>query len=310
MQLIGQKVQRAMALTKKRGAGWLIRSILAEVPLLPGLLIALARLASGSQLARCLASLSGVHTNQAWAERADKLKEITRSFVQSKPIDLLEIGTWFGEGSTAAFFEALPDGSNVVLVDPWKPYSTEADKCGAPSASAKKMDCVPHIAINSTLNRIYQLEKTRNITVTLVRSPSDDFLPLLKGRSFDVIYIDGSHYYDAVKRDIQHAKRLIRDDGLICGDDLDLPPTDDLLQRARQHLDQDLMLLEQGKAIHPGVLVAVAEEFERVNCHEGFWWIYVNGGKFLRSHPNSAPVDAAAPIRDSLPIPAPAGVAA
>jgi hypothetical protein len=197
-----------------------------------------------------------------------------------------------------------------VLVDPWKAYVTEADKRAAPCASTKKMDCVPHIAINSTLNRIYHLEKTRNITITLVRSPAEQFLPLLKDRSFDLIYIDGSHYYGAVKRDIQQAKRLIRKNGLICGDDLDMHPTAELVEQARQHLDQELMLLEQGQAIHQGVLAAVAEEFDRVNCYEGFWWIYVGNGKYVLSNPASAPADPEPANPGSLPISAPACLAA
>ncbi|HEX3654342.1 MAG TPA: class I SAM-dependent methyltransferase [Pirellulales bacterium] len=302
MRLISQKLQRAILLTKKRGTGWLIRSILAELPLLPGVLIALARLASGLHIPRFLVSFSGVHTNQAWGERAHKLKEVTRAFANHKPIDLLEIGTWFGEGSTASFFEALPEGSNVVLVDPWRPYSSEPDKRGAPSSCSTKMGGVPHIAINSTLKRIYEIETTRNLTATLVRSPSEEFLPRLKDRSFDLIYIDGSHYYDAVKRDIHQAKRLIRNNGLICGDDLDMHPTAELLKRARQHLDQDLILLEREQAVHPGVLVAVAEEFERVNLHEGFWWIYVSNGKFVLSPPDAAPADSEVPNHDRLPI--------
>jgi len=287
---MNRKVQRAIALTKTRGLGWLLRSILAELPLLPHVFITLARLVSSPRLPRFLMSMAGIHTNQAWAERAGKLREVTKLFVKSKPVEVLEIGSWFGQGSTATFFDVLPAGSKVVLVDSWRPYSTKTDQSGAPSASAKKMDCVPHIAINSTLERIYQLEKTGRIAATLMRSSSEHGLPMLQDKSFDVIYIDGSHYYDAVKRDIQQAKRLIKDEGLICGDDLDLPPSDELLAIAAQHLDEDLILLEQGKAVHPGVVVAIAEEFEQVNWHEGFWWIYVRNGEPLLRRPETTSV--------------------
>ena len=38
-----------------------------------------------------------VHTNQAWPWRVEGMRQVIKEF--DKPINALEIGTWFGEGS-------------------------------------------------------------------------------------------------------------------------------------------------------------------------------------------------------------------
>jgi hypothetical protein len=45
------------------------------------------------------------------------------------------------------------------------------------------------------------------------------------------------------------------------------------LELAKKNLDKDLVLLPNGNAFHPGVLVAVYENFKNVEADNGFWWI-------------------------------------
>ena len=188
----------------------------------------------------------------------------------TSPASVLEIGTWMGRGSTQIWLQALPPGSSLLLVDAWRRYI--ADESVGASA---RMDNLHHVAINSTLEQAYRAEAERGISVQVVRAPSWSFLPMLKDKSFDVIYIDGSHYYQEVKKDFIEAKRLIRDGGLICGDDLDLEPTPDLIKLAREHIDIDFVVLPDGRGIHPGVMVAVSEELPHVEVEKGVWWLVV-----------------------------------
>jgi hypothetical protein len=53
---------------------------------------------------------------------------------------------------------------------------------------------------------------------------------------------------------------------------LDTAPRDDLIVLARNNIGSDLLVLPDGSAFHPGVMLAASEEFERVNCENGFWW--------------------------------------
>ena len=45
---------------------------------------------------------------------------------------------------------------------------------------------------------------------------------MLPRHAFDIAFIDGDHAYTAVLRDLQAACELIRDGGILCGDDLEL----------------------------------------------------------------------------------------
>ena len=108
--------------------------------------------------------------------------------------------------------------------------------------------------------------------MSLVRAKSKIFLPLLKDQSFDLIYIDGSHYYLDAKRDMREAKRLLKPGGLICGDDLGAAPRDDLIALARNNIGSDLLVLLMHVS-SPASMLAASEEFERVNCENGFWWV-------------------------------------
>ena len=75
---------------------------------------------------------------------------------------------------------------------------------------------------------------------------------------------------------MKEAKRLINKDfGLICGDDLEKLPTDELYQLALENLNRDCL---RDPKFHPGVLAAIKEEFETVHMVNGFWWIAYRGG--------------------------------
>jgi predicted O-methyltransferase YrrM len=262
-QRLAAKLKRARLLYGERGLKWLMVSALGELPIIPSIFVKLANATLPSGL---LVAMAGVHSNQLWQERRASINRVARQFL-TKPCDALEIGTWMGKGSTQVWLQTLPAGSSLMLIDAWRPYIAE----GEAMAATAGMDSLHHVAINTALREVYK--SAANLAVSLVRATSKAFLPLLKDRSFDLIYIDGSHYYLDAKSDMQEAKRLLRPGGLICGDDLDTAPRDDLIALARQNLDGDLVVLPDGTAFHPGVMLAVSEEFERVNCENGFWWV-------------------------------------
>lgn len=65
---------------------------------------------------------------------------------------------------------------------------------------------------------------------------------MLKDGIFDFIYIDGDHKYENVKSDILHAKRLINKKfGVICGDDLDKVPTEELTELSKDFKNRDFL---------------------------------------------------------------------
>ncbi|MBK9616444.1 MAG: hypothetical protein IPO35_13395 [Uliginosibacterium sp.] len=69
--------------------------------------------------------------NQAWPSRVPHMRKLmAESF--SGPIQALEIGAWFGSGSTRIWLETLPAGSTLTIVDGWRSYLSAHDlKAGA-----------------------------------------------------------------------------------------------------------------------------------------------------------------------------------
>ena len=220
-----------------------------------------------------------IERNQAWPFRVEIMQEIIKSAF-STPINALEIGVWFGVGSTKIWLDNVKPGSTIVLVDPWKPYASKAD-LEDDLYDYKKMDDLSTDAFLSTYLNIKNFEdssKDRDIKISMIRGDSSVTLPLLQADTFDFIYIDGDHKYENVRNDIRQAKRLVRKSfGIICGDDLEKLPTQELVALASANKERDY---ERSKKFHPGVLLAVAEEFETVNMFNGFWWIACRDGIF------------------------------
>jgi len=194
----------------------------------------------------------------------------------------MEIGVWYGKGSTQTWLTLAPRDSEFILIDSWKPYASNRDLIDDTSFDYKEMDNLSTDAFMSAFLETKKIEMERSrdgLGVTLLRGDSARFLRYLQDGALDFIYIDGDHKYEKVKSDIKEAKRLIsKEFGLICGDDLERLPSKELYELAKQHPERDF--LRAPVAFHPGVLAAIYEEFDRVNMVNGFWWIVMAGGKF------------------------------
>jgi hypothetical protein len=228
---------------------------------------------------RWLFRLSPVARSQVAPDRCTAMRElIENNFTRS--IKMLEIGTWFGEGSTRVWVESLPQHSAMVLVDAWTPYVSAADLSGG-APGYKSMNDMTFSAFHNTALRVLDYEAQRpDMDISLVRAKSSSFLKLLTGE-FDLIYVDGSHYYDAIKEDLINAKRAVNKSfGIICGDDYEMGHDEELLQVAVANRDRDFIFHTKGH-FHPGVLLAIAEEFGQVNMKDGFWWIICRNGEFV-----------------------------
>ena len=224
--------------------------------------------------------LSGVITNLLLPERKQYLSHIITSNFSSHPIKALEIGSWFGEGSTKVILEKLPKNSDFFLIDSWKPYISKEDL--TKKNIYQTVNNLNFSAIYNILKIIRLHEKkssgggVNNVSVNLIRGKSYDFLKIFKNNKFDFIYIDGSHYYHDVIKDINISKLLIKKDfGIICGDDLEKKPTARLIKFSKEHITEDYV-----QGFHPGVMLAVNEAVEKVNMKKGFWWVYCKNKKF------------------------------
>lgn len=184
------------------------------------------------------------------------------------PLRILEIGSYMGS-STITWARALERlagrPGEILCIDPWaagpmydfdgemKLLMTHSD--GAYQAFLRNIQRVPP-----------------SVTVDHRRGLSRDILPTLPDGSFDIVYVDGSHYLEDATIDIHESRRLVREGGLLCGDDLELQADECDLDHATRHPTSDFVVdPKSGKSYHPGVTLAVAGTMGRVSTYGGFW---------------------------------------
>jgi predicted O-methyltransferase YrrM len=224
--------------------------------------------------------LPPIPTNQIHPHRRRVMEQAIRTF--KRPIHALEVGSWFGEGSTRVWLENLHPGSTLTLVDAWRPYASSADRLEDREWDYAAMDGQASEAFLATFLAVRRFETAYpgRVSVDIIRGDSERVLERLRTGIFDFIYIDGDHKYSSVVSNLREAKRLARNDlAMICGDDLEKLPSPELLELARRHLDRDF--LRPPHEFHPGVMLAVHEELGSVSMDHGFWWVIKGGGRYF-----------------------------
>jgi predicted O-methyltransferase YrrM len=129
-----------------------------------------------------------------------------------KPKTVVEIGSWVGR-SASAWAEALPE-AEIYCVDPWP--STKNHNLSNPSHSIMEE---PYEAFLKNTARFRNIHPLRMKSDQL----ADVFLPPI-----DLVFIDGDHSGPALARDLETARTITEDCGVICGHDYDNPATPDV----------------------------------------------------------------------------------
>ena len=201
---------------------------------------------------------------------------------QSPPLTILEVGSWAGAStvSWAKALEAARYAGKVTCVDTWSPYFDLT------------LETARHYADMDEAARagdIFQLflHNIRACGVDgLIRYCVGDSVNVLQGlpaESCDLIYVDGSHLFDVVRSDLAHAKRLLRENGILCGDDLELQRGEVDPEEQLARIAEGLDYVFSGKAgtyYHPGVTEAVAVEIGEVSAWNGFWAVQKEGASW------------------------------
>lgn len=187
--------------------------------------------------------------------------------------EVLEIGSWAG-GSTITFAEALKKYNGgrgkIIAVDAWQSFHG-SDHIEKPSHAVMEKALKDGKIFDLFLHNI-KSAGVENL-VEIKRGWSRDVLPTLKPESLDLIFIDGSHFYKDVLLDLQNSIPLLKNGGVICGDDLELQFNEVDQERFTEHKDNDTFLDPKlGLKYHPGVTFAVHEFFGGfVSAWKGFW---------------------------------------
>jgi predicted O-methyltransferase YrrM len=269
-------LRRGFKLFRERGLIWLLTELFAYILPLRVMANLLLTVLNSTLLRDLICFVNGIHTNQLWHERSNDFERIIAIEVSKPKARVMEIGTWFGAGSTRLILKHLAHDGLFYSVDSWsaKEY---LGLSGHPSKSARRMATITQSAWLSSASRLFRHQKIhQNANLIQIRVDSKDLSELFNPEmKFDIIYIDGSHVYEDILSDLEFAIRHTRPEGLICGDDLDLGLAESYLDLALENLEMDLVVLSDGTAFHPGVLLALSKKFKKVNSSNGFWWVRV-----------------------------------
>ncbi len=212
--------------------------------------------------------------------RKGYLQEIVRSTARERGgvLKILEVGSWTGASAIALALALDEIGArgHVHCVDAWKPYfNTEIDS--APIYKTMNLLAAENKALRDFQENIQIAGISNRIIYTV--GNSTDVLPIINSESYDIIFIDASHQFEDVNFDIGQGKRILKNKGIICGDDLEVAP----FEIAEQELLDDVASgrdyvtdMKTGINYHPGVTLAVKRHFTEVGVANGLWAVKKN----------------------------------
>ena len=193
---------------------------------------------------------------------------------QGEFFKILEIGSWLGSSAIlwADAIKKYNDGKGLVIcVDPWLPYinSENIDYSETPlkmEKALRKNKVFPIFLHNVKASGLESIIK-------VYKGKSGELLCTLRDEEFDFVYVDGSHFYSDVLKDLKRCDRLVSQNGVLGGDDLELQKYEIDVVNAEKQKEKDYITdIKTNKAFHPGVSLAVGEFFnKRVSNYEGFW---------------------------------------
>ena len=137
--------------------------------------------------------------------------------LSNKDLHVLEIGIHKGDFSKQLAKQLRP--KKLILVDPWIAYDDDIYAKSWYGNSSKSNQSIQDKYFLDI--RKYFENEIKIGTVEIHRKTSDNFFNKNQNM-FDLIYIDGNHLFDFVKRDIINSLKFIKQDGIIVLDDYNI----------------------------------------------------------------------------------------
>ena len=129
-----------------------------------------------------------------------------RQYFKDRPVIGAEIGVQHGANSLTMLKNL--NITKMYLIDPYTWYD-EID--GPRSTKHNRNESDAHRRMRPFGDRIVFVKKFSHEAVDNIKA------------ILDFVYIDGNHYHKYIKQDLSDYYPLIRDGGIICGHDFDLP---------------------------------------------------------------------------------------
>ncbi len=140
--------------------------------------------------------------------------EALLAWFSTPPVRMAEIGIYRGE-STEYFARNLP-GTEILAIDAWEPgYDADLGQAGVAETEA-----------------LFDLVAAAFPQIQKRKGRAEEVVHTLPDQSLDLVYIDASHYYENVRRDIALWLPKVKPGGLLAGHDFDLAVDNDGVRRA------------------------------------------------------------------------------
>lgn len=143
---------------------------------------------------------------RGWSTFEDQgqlIKYLLSNFDKTKPIKIAEIGVYMGRG-TAIW--------NVEIINAGFEYEYHAIDNFLGSKEHRVDELPDYKECTNNLSSIID-------RIKLIKENSVEAYNLYEDEYFDIVYIDASHEYEDVKKDIQNWRQKVKPEGFLCGDD-------------------------------------------------------------------------------------------
>jgi len=147
--------------------------------------------------------------------QAAMLRTLALLSLQSKRIELLEIGTLFGIASGALYRAALRAQRRVdlTLIDPLKGYYDQGIIDGVTGVAVTRKTLMENLAALSVPESDYRVIQGLSTDEEVLKAASD--------RQYDYVLIDGNHSLEGVASDFELYGPLVKAGGVLIFDDYD-----------------------------------------------------------------------------------------
>ncbi len=191
-----------------------------------------------------------------------------------EPISILEVGSWMGNSAVLmaqAMLASCHKGSKILCVDPWEPYH---DLSANTRPQYSEMNQVSASGVTYLLFEHNVRTSGMSDCITHRRGYSRDILPTLPQAHFHMIFVDASHLYEDLRDDLALVKPLLKEGGILCGDDWELSRSevdDGSHLRAIEERKDCVTDPKTDRRYHPGVTQVLHELMPDACNYAGVW---------------------------------------
>lgn len=169
----------------------------------------------------------------------------------------VEVGAWLGKSASYMAVEIANSGKNIKfdVVDTWEGSINEI----AHKDSISKLDTTLYDAF---LNNISPVNKY----ITPIKGLSENIADLYTDESLDFVFLDASHDYEFIKKDIEKWFPKIKNNGVIAGHDYNEIGTegvvwDGVVRAVNEYFDKDNIIVRK---VHAGTWIVYKEKINKI----------------------------------------------